>query len=192
MHIRPARPEDAFEMAQLVNIASEGLALHFWREACGGKDPLEYGVSRAVREEGSFSYRNGTVIEDNGKVMSLLIGYRQPNRFEPLNLSDFSALIRPLVELEAFAPRSWYVNVLATFPEHRGKGLGSRLLAEAERLARESAANGLSLIAAEENLDAVRLYERTGYAKRERRPLAPYPGCPHGGDWVLMTKPLEG
>jgi hypothetical protein len=38
----------------------------------------------------------------------------------------------------------------------------------------------------------VRLYERTGYLKRERRPLTPYPGCPHGGDWVLMTKALGG
>lgn len=190
MQIRPARPQDTREMASLVNIASEGLAMHFWREASGGRDPLEYGISRAAREEGSFSYRNGTVIEHQGAAIALLIGYRQPNSFEPVNLDSFSALIRPLVELEAYAPRSWYVNVLATFPEHRGKGLGSWLLAEAERLARASSSNGLSLIAAEENHGAVRLYERVGYAKRERRPLAPYPGCPHGGDWVLMTKPL--
>lgn len=190
MQLRSARPEDAIEMAALVNIASEGLAMHFWREASGGADPLEYGISRAAREEGSFSYRNGTVIEDGGKPVALLIGYRQPDVFVPENLLDFSTLIRPLVELESFAPKSWYVNVLATFPEHRGKGLGTRLLQEAERLAKASSANAMSLIAAEENRDAVRLYERTGYAKRERRPLAPYPGCPHGGDWVLMTKPL--
>lgn len=190
MLLRPAAPEDARAMAALVNIASEGMAMHFWREGSEGADPFEYGVSRAAREEGSFSYRNGTVIEDGGKAVSLLIGYRQPDQFEPVNLSDFSALIRPLVELEAFAPRSWYVNVLATFPEHRGKGLGSRLLAEAERLARKSSASGMSLIAAEENHGAVRLYERTGYSKGERRPLTPYPGCPHGGDWVLMTKPF--
>lgn len=190
MNVRPARPNDAHEMAALVNIASEGLAMYFWREASGGKDPFEYGISRAAREDGSFSYRNGTVIEASGKVVALLIGYRQPDVFEPVDLSDFSTLIRPLVELESFAPRTWYVNVLATFPEHRGNGLGSKLLVEAERLAKASSATGLSLIAAEENHDAVRLYERTGYSKRQRRPLAPYPGCPHGGDWVLMTKPL--
>ena len=44
MHLRPARPEDAREMASLVNIASEGLAMHFWREGAAGGDPFEYGI----------------------------------------------------------------------------------------------------------------------------------------------------
>ncbi len=189
--MRPARPDDAREMARLVDIASEGLAMHFWREASGAMDPMEYGVLRAAREEGSFSYRNGSVIEMDGRVVALLTGYRQPDVFEAVELSEFSALIRPLLELEMYAPGSWYVNVLATFSEYRGKGIGSKLLSEAERLAKVTAANGMSLIVAEENRGAVRLYERTGYRMAERRPLVRYPGCPHGGDWLLMSKPFD-
>ena len=43
--------------------------------------------------------------------------------------------MRPLVLLEAKAPGSWYVNVLATFPEFRRQGIGVQLLAVAERKA---------------------------------------------------------
>ncbi|WP_231373443.1 hypothetical protein [Thioalkalivibrio sp. ALE19] len=52
--------------------------------------------------------------------------------------------------------------------------------------------NSLSLIVAEENRDARRFYERLGYADVARRPLLPWPGCRHSGDWVLMTKPVPG
>jgi hypothetical protein len=34
----------------------------------------------------------------------------------------------------------------------------------------------------------MRLYERNGYREAARRPLIPFPGLAHGGDWVLMTK----
>ena len=38
----------------------------------------------------------------------------------------------PLQELENLAPGTWYVNVLAAYPEHRGQGYGTALLAVAE------------------------------------------------------------
>ncbi len=60
----------------------------------------------------------------------------------------------------------------------------------AEQLAMKSGAGALSLIVAEENVAARRLYERLGYRAMARQAIIQFPGCPHTGDWVLMKKVL--
>lgn len=189
LRLRPATKDDAMALAQLINIAGEGFGMYLWSLAAApGEDPLEVGKRRALREEGGFSYRHATIAELDGRTAGLLLGYRLADPYDTGDLAALSDLVRPLVELEAQAPGSWYVNALATFPEYRSKGVGSMLLAEAERLARETKCRELSIIVADQNAGAKRLYERTGYRAVVRRPLTPFPACPHTGDWVLMTK----
>ena len=191
LRLRPARKDDAEALARLIDIAGEGFGMYLWSQAAKpGETALEIGKRRAQREEGGFSYRHATIAEVDRRVAGLLLGYRLP---EPYVLGDISGLpemVRPLVELEAEAPGTWYVNALAAFPEYRGRGIGTRLLKEAELLAIEVGAPGLSLIVADQNEGAKRLYSRMGYRAVVRRPLVPFPGLGHTGDWVLMTKPV--
>ncbi len=98
--------------------------------------------------------------------------------------------MRPLVLLETKALGSWYVNVLATFPEFRRRGIGRALLDLAEERAGKTGAHVLSVIVAAENKAAARLYAGAGYRVLAREPIFIFPGCPHGGDWLLMVKPL--
>ena len=100
--------------------------------------------------------------------------------------------MRPLVLLEAKAPGSWYVNVLATFPEFRRQGIGLELLAIAEQKALAEGAGALSVIVAGENERAARLYRRAGFTAAAREPLVPFPGYTHEGDWILLIKRLGG
>jgi len=187
--LRPARKDDAGALAQLIDIAGEGFGTHFWAQAAGpGESALDVGVRRAQREEGGFSYRNATVAESRGRIAGLLLGYPLSDPYDAGDLAALPEMVRPLVELEAEVPGSWYVNALAAFPEFRGKGLGTLLLSEAERIARDARCRELSIIVADENEGAKRLYLRAGYQARARRPLVAFPGFPHGGDWVLMTK----
>jgi ribosomal protein S18 acetylase RimI-like enzyme len=192
LRLRPARKDDAEALARLIDIAGEGFGMYLWSQAAKpGETALEIGKRRAQREEGGFSYRHATIAELGGRIAGLLLGYRLP---EPYVLGDVSALpemVRPLVELEAEAPGTWYVNALAAFPEYRGRGIGTRLLTEAELCAIEVGAPGLSLIVADQNDGAKRLYSRKGYRAVARRPLIPFPGLGHTGDWVLMTKPVQ-
>jgi ribosomal protein S18 acetylase RimI-like enzyme len=189
--LRPARKDDARVLALLIDIAGEGFGKYFWSQAAGpGEEPLDVGMKRAQREEGGFSYRNATLAEVGGEVAGLLLGYRLDDPYDTGDLQSLSKLVRPLVELESCAPGSWYVNALAAFPAFRNRGLGTFLLDEADRLARQAGAATVSLIVAEENEGAMRLYLRNGYRATARRPLVPFPGLGHGGDWVLMIKPL--
>jgi ribosomal protein S18 acetylase RimI-like enzyme len=189
--LRPARKEEARSLAQLIDIAGEGFGTYLWSQAAGpGESALDVGMRRAQRDEGGFSYKNAVVAESGGKIAGLLLGYRLADPYDTGDLDRLPPLVRPLVELESIAPASWYVNALAAFPEFRNKGLGTRMLAEAERIARKAKAPALSIIVAEANEGAKRLYLRTGYAEAARRRLVPFPGLPHAGDWLLLTKPI--
>ena len=191
MSFRPARKSDAAALAILVDIAGEGMPSYMWshmRKA--GQSVFEVGRARAAREEGGFSYRNATVAEIDGEVAACLIDYRLDDPYDVGDLTKMPEMVRPLVGLEAKAPGSWYVNVLAAFPEFRGHGIGGRLLALAEERARARGSTAASVIVASENVGAMRLYARCGYREVARAGVVAYPGCAHGGDWVLMVKPI--
>lgn len=189
--IRPARKSDAAALAILVDIAGEGMPSYMWsRMREPGQSAFEVGRARAAREEGAFSWRNAQVAEIGGEVAACLVDYRLDDPYDTGDLGKLPDVVRPLIALEAKAPGSWYVNVLAAFPEFRGRGIGARLLALAEERGRAQGATSASIIVASENTGAVRLYARTGYAEVARAPVVEFPGCAHGGDWVLMVKPI--
>jgi ribosomal protein S18 acetylase RimI-like enzyme len=188
---RPATKADASALAVLVDIAGEGLPAHLWSTLkAPGQSILEVGRERAARETGGFSYRNAVVAEVEGEIAACLVGYRLDDPYDLGDLEQVPPLVRPLVLLEAKAPGSWYVNVLATFPEFRRQGLGMALLGIAEGKARGEGAHALSVIVAAENERAARLYAAAGYEALATEPIFAFPGCPHGGDWLLMVKPL--
>jgi ribosomal protein S18 acetylase RimI-like enzyme len=190
---RPARKADAASLAVLVDIAGEGMPAYMWSTlAAPGQSLLEVGRERAQREQGGFSYRNSMVAEVGGETAASLVGYRLDDPYDlDASLADTPDIVRPLVRLEAKAPGSWYVNVLATFPEFRRQGIAGRLLEIAEEKAREAGAPSLSVIVASWNAPAARLYTSAGYAGLARETALPFPGCPHQGDWLLMVKPIK-
>ena len=194
--IRPATPADATHLACFVDMASHGLALQLWETLRGhGQTLFEVGRSRALREQGSFSYRNGHMAEIDSVVAGALIGYKiaevHDRNFRTAgdkNAPTLPTFVEPLVELEATVPGHWYVNILATYPEHRGQGVGKALLSHAEGLARMTEAKGMAVIVASENWDARRLYESAGYSQQASRPVVASTGVQHGEDWLLMAK----
>jgi ribosomal protein S18 acetylase RimI-like enzyme len=190
---RPAEKADASALAVLVDIAGEGLPACLWSTLkAPGQSILEVGRERAAREEGGFSYRNAIVAEAGGEIAACLVGYRLDDPYDLGNLAEIPELVRPLLSLEAQAPGSWYVNVLATFPEFRRQGIGRELLAIAEQKALADGAGAMSVIVAGENAAAARLYRPAGFAAVAREPIVPFPGYTQTGDWVLLTKQLGG
>ena len=79
-------------------------------------------------------------------------------------------------------------NVLATRPEARNQGYGTRLLRIAERLAAAAGSSGLSIIVSDGNAGARRLYQRFGCAEVAMRPMVKERWENSGGNWVLLVK----
>ena len=135
MEIRKATASDAPHLVRFINMAADDLPLHFWRKTVGPEgDPWALGQERAARDSGNFSYSNAWLAEVDGAVGACLLGYAAEDEPGPI-APDTPPIFVPLLELEALAPGSWYLNVLATYEAFRGKGLGSALLAHAEEIA---------------------------------------------------------
>ncbi len=192
VHFRPATKADASALAVLVDIAGEGMPAHMWSTlAAPGQSILEVGRERATRDDGGFSWRNAVIAETGGEVAACLVGYRLDDPYDLRALTDMPSNVQPLIKLEAKAPGSWYVNVLATFPEFRRCGLATKLLEIAESKGREDSAPHLSVIVGSWNEAAARRYRHAGYEVLATEPAIPFPGCHHEGDWVLMVRSLS-
>ncbi|MDX1422500.1 MAG: GNAT family N-acetyltransferase [Kiloniellales bacterium] len=197
--VRPARRADCADIARLFLIASDGLAAYIWRQVGPpGAAPLEVGRRRYAREGVAFSYRNCLVAERDGEVAAMLHSFPMAPREE----GDHSAaksdetdqtedpVLAPYAALED--PGSLYVAGLAVYPEHRGRGLGRRLMAEARARAETLGLPRLSLICFERNQRALTLYRRLGFVEVDRRPIVPHPSLEvRDGDALLLVRGLD-
>ncbi|MDQ2066593.1 GNAT family N-acetyltransferase [Xinfangfangia sp. CPCC 101601] len=190
MTIRKAKASDAADLVRFINMAADDLPLHFWRKSVGPEgDAWAFGQERAAREAGNFSFNNAWLAEVDGKVGACLLGYAAEEEPGPID-PDTPAIFVPLLELEALAPGSWYLNVLATYEAARGKGLGSALLQKAEEVAGEAGHKIISLIAADTHQDALRLYRAKGYTEIARRAVVKGDWRVEANEWILFTKPI--
>jgi ribosomal protein S18 acetylase RimI-like enzyme len=188
MVIREAKAQDAAHLVRFINMAADDLPLHFWKRAVGpGGDPWAYGQERAARATGNFSYRNAWLAEVEGVVAACLLGYPAEDEPGPIDPETPDVLV-PLLELEALAPGSWYLNVLATYEAFRGEGLGSALLSHAEKVALKQGRSTVSLIAEDTHRDALRLYEAKGYREVARRAVVKGDWTVAAAEWILFTK----
>ena len=156
--------------------------------AAEGESAMETGKKRAAREEGGFSYVNATIAEEDGNIMGMVLDYLQSDPYDTDGMQDMPDVIRPLLELEAMEPGSWYINAIATYEKYRGRGVASALLAVSEQAAVQAGACRLSIIVAANNRAACNLYRKRGYTDKAARTIVPYPGCLYDGDWLLMVK----
>jgi ribosomal protein S18 acetylase RimI-like enzyme len=187
--IRDADKSDCPELARLINLAGEGLPLYLWQQMAGsGEDPWEIGQERAARETGSFSYRNSVVAEVDDRIVGVLIGYPVADQPEAIDIENTPPMFVPLLELENLATGTWYVNAVAVFPEARGLGVGSQLMRLAETSATELGLRGTSLIVADANRGARRLYEHLGYDEIAMRPMVKEQWQSSAENWVLMMR----
>lgn len=188
---RRATIADVSALAELVEYASEGLALCLWTQLAGpGGDPWEVGRKRVGSETTAICYRNAIIAESAGKTVAALVGYPLGEP-EPIEETD-PALLVPLHELMQMAPHTLYVHALAAYPEHRGRGVGAALLAQAEELAAADGLSRLSLIVSDTNTVACGLYERSGYREAARRKMVKQEWQHPGTDWGLMIKAAGG
>jgi ribosomal protein S18 acetylase RimI-like enzyme len=186
--IRRAEKTDAAFLMPLVNRASEGLATHIWGTlAEPGQSAESIGLARIQSEDATISYVNAWIAEIDGRSLGCLIAYQKPEKPEEL-VSNVSPLFEPLMMLEREAYGTGYVFVLSTIAEARGLGIGSSFLAFAEKY---RGPRGMSLIVADNNTGARRLYERHGYSVTATRPMIKNGWDSEGENWLLMIKAAQ-
>lgn len=189
MHIRAATPDDSLDLARLANIAGAGIPAACWAGDSRPGESIEQTGARLVSDpDSNFSYRNAHLAEIKGRIAGMLLAYRLSDEVADENLDALPSYVRPMVELEQEVIGSFYINMIATYPEFRGLGVGTRLLALVDDLAREAGCELASIDVFEQNSGAVRLYEQIGFRVVDRRPAVPDDCHPYTGDILLLTR----
>jgi ribosomal protein S18 acetylase RimI-like enzyme len=179
--------DDIGTLSEFIEIASEGLAIHLWRKIAGpAGDPWSVGRDRVRTGAFGLSYENAVIAQADGRPTAGLISYALDNK--PATSEALPAVLMPLQELMNEARDTWYVHVLAAYPEYRGRGQGTALLRIADGFAEDAGKHGLSLIVSDTNVDARRLYERCGYMEVARRSMVKEDWQHPGVAWLLLAK----
>jgi ribosomal protein S18 acetylase RimI-like enzyme len=185
--VRPATAADARKIAELISIASEGLSVYVWSKHASAMDNLfEVGRKRYQLEDAEIGFRNATIVCIGTEVAGMLLAFPTQSDDEHV---ETDPVLAPFSELSE--PDSYYICSLAMFPEYRGAGVGSHLLAEAENRCRNIGLHKISLIVFESNIGAKRLYERAGFVETNRATTVPHPLIRVSGDALLMVRFLE-
>lgn len=188
---RPATLSDANSFAVLIDIAGNGLPNKTWFDHVDPRhSALEEGRQVVRRNEGEDYYRNTTVALIGTEIAACLIGGLPENLYDLSRIDKKPALFRPVARLAAQAVGTWYVDVMASFSEFLGQGLGTKLLELAASKAEEIGAPATSIVVGSWNDGAARLYGRSGYRPAGRARASLPTGFPQAVDWVLMTRPL--
>ena len=184
--IRPARRDDSRTIAELFLISSDGLAAYIWSKVAEpGETTLDAGARRYARDGVAFSYQHCVLADLGGTVAGMAHSF--PMDADPAAEPEMDPVLRPYAELEDDG--SLYLSGIALFPEHRGRGIGTRLMASVDDRARALGRSRLSLICFERNQGAMRWYRRLGFEELARRPLVPHPLLHYAdGDAVLLAR----
>lgn len=161
--LRAAREDDAHVIRNLIIIAGDAAPDFPLSQAPSGQVLVHLASRRAIARYQSFAVRHSTLVEFDGLVAGLVLGYRLSRNLEAIRAGLLPPYLRPTCDLRQISPASFYVNTLAVFPEFRQLGIGSVLLEAAAATALAQKCRSLSLEAIACNTAALRFYRRHGF-----------------------------
>lgn len=183
---RYASPYDADALVELALLASHGAAESYWAEdAMQGASPREEGA----RLQAERAANNEWIVFDEGTgVVAGIHGYAITDAVLPDETE--TPLFAPVLRLEAKAAPTWLLQVFATLPNHRRRGLGRKMLEIAEARARAVNLPKVSLVVGDGNTLALPMYFAEGYAKASTEAMHPEDKLAPGSNWLLLSKPV--
>ncbi|MEQ1523292.1 MAG: GNAT family N-acetyltransferase [Aestuariivirga sp.] len=195
--IRDAVEGDARALAEVCVMAGHGVMELFYEGLIPGKSVIDCVMTRRILDRDSFAtFRRWRVATDaSGQFLGALNSL--PHK-ALMNAPDDpllnAAKLRPiaaLLELEETAVDSYYVNIIAVYPQHRRSGAGAALMRDAEHLARVQKFHRMSLCTFENDPGLMAFYGRQGFEAQARRAIEPHPSLGMSGHFVLMTRELQ-
>jgi ribosomal protein S18 acetylase RimI-like enzyme len=175
LNIRQACQNDAAFIAEMMYLSMGGLADYLFENA---KRPAITLIENLVtRNAGRFGFEIAFVAEAEGKPLGALVSC-EGTRLDALNLAVLPHVFSVLGMVPALRflwrgyslpggaeaeKDEYYISNVGVHPLAQGQGLGSRLLAYAEQTAQASCLAKCSLVVGLHNVNALRLYQRTGY-----------------------------
>lgn len=189
--IRPAQPDDAPDMAPLVDMAGGGVYEFLLGGLFPGVPAAQVLVPGMSGTSGSFSYRHSTVAEVAGRIVGVAHAYP----VDWMKTEDHSGIpddrlahLGPFIRTQDWG--SYFLSALAVDPAHRRRGVAARLLARVYERARTGGYDRVSLHVWADNPAARSLYAKEGFHEAARAAVSWHPRLPHEGGSILLCRPV--
>jgi ribosomal protein S18 acetylase RimI-like enzyme len=195
--IRDAAEGDARALAEVCIMAGHGVMELFYEGLVPGKSVIDCVIARRILDRDSFAtFRRWRVAMDAsgnflGALNSLPHKALMDAPDDPLLDKVKMRPIAALLELEEIPVGSYYVNIIAVYPQHRRSGAGAALMRDAEKLARLQKFSRMSLCTFEDDPGLMGFYRGQGFEPQARRAIVPHPAIGKSGHFVLMTRELQ-
>ena len=199
--LHKANIADAADLTILDNIASTGLSLWFWQNAkadwadhdnnvsraAGDEiDAYEWGRNLIIQADTLFGYKNAVIAKLDNKVAGAAVGYvYHGNDNNTLNVGN--SVLDPIFDLFSLCEGDWLLDNLAVYNDYRKIGIGAILLDDCFRRAKAANADEISLVAADDNANAIDFYNSRGFVERKRRKFVAYKQDSKTKYWVLLS-----
>ncbi len=179
--LKKALPQfnEGLYFARYLNMAAEG----FFRLMLGRQ--FDQIVAKAFMQPNhDLSYQHVIFAELDGKIVGMFSGYtgeqhhRHSNHLLQhaagrwnLRMRVVSFLFAPMMRIiDSVENEDFYLQAIAVDSDLHGKGIGSKLMAEVEVLARKQGSKRLALDVSGTNKKARELYERLGFSVQSKWP----------------------
>ncbi len=188
---RAATAADAYALAELAIMAGDGM-YEFLLEDLAPREMLAGLMARGIKQEtGGLTWPHCFVADDKAVVGMV-------NAYPAAWLRDEDRDILPQDRVQILDPidqaqdwDSFLISSIAVRPQHRRKGIGSRLTQWAVERASEAGYSRLTTTVWADNPAARGLFEQQGFQVVNRIEVAEHPALSHTGGSLLMVRKVN-
>jgi ribosomal protein S18 acetylase RimI-like enzyme len=168
---RPGEKKDCTKLAELINIASDGVVEYLCRDLISGMTSVQIVAHSLENDNSPHSYKSAIVAVDNNVIVGMALSY--PSVYHKITdeMKSFFSADR-LEHLSHFysarVENSWYLDDLCVIESYRRNGIGGKLISLTKEKAIDNGYPALSLIVFADNALAIPVYKRTGFKVVQR------------------------
>ena len=186
---RTAKKKDSAKLAELINLASDGVVEYLFHDLVPGVTPVQIVAHNLENDNYPYSYRSAIVAVDGNDVVGMALSYPSIYHRITEEMRDFF----PSDRLEHFkdfylsrVENSYFLDALGVHQACRRKGIGTRLVELTKEKAIENGYKLLSLIVFADNTPALALYEALGFEAVKKVELDGNEFIPHKDGCFLL------
>ena len=166
INYRSAEKEDSSKLAELINIASDGVVEYLFHDLVPGMTHVQVVAHNLENDNYPHSYKSAIVASEETDVVGMALSYPSSYHIITDEMRSFFPDGRIEHLRDFYSSRvdaSWFLDALCVIEGHRRRGIGEKLISLTKKKAIKNGFNVLSLIVFADNTLAIPLYERTGF-----------------------------
>jgi len=186
---KPGKKEDSGKIAELINIASDGVVEFLFHDLVPGMSPVQVVAHNLENDNYPYSYKSAVVAVDGNAVIGMALSY--PSSYHKItdDMRGFFPTDRIEHLQDFYSSRvedTWFLDALCVNESYRRHGIGEKLISLTKEKAIENGYHALSLIAFADNELAIPVYERTGFEVVQKVELRANEFIKHDDSCLLM------